>query len=178
MYEVHNKDNLITRKEFEVFSEGLEEKTDTISETLDKHEQQIEDLNDSVNDIKISVKYLGHNLDKGLNDIGSRIDSLGTFLIEQNKIFQTYNDRNESSRNKKLEDELEKNQEYLRRSQENNIEKIVDSLDKISKFEEKIETFERIIKDKDNKRKVFIGNIISAIVAVIIAIINVIPALL
>ena len=105
-YNKENENHLVSKEEFEKFSKPLYDKTNHISDTLDKHEKQIGQLDSSVQSVKKSVEHLERNIQIGLNSLDKRFTDLSTFLTQQSKSIEDQNIRENAIRSDRLNEQL------------------------------------------------------------------------
>lgn len=163
--------NPIGRGEFELFSNNLNSKMDEINIKTSKHEEHINSLNSKVNDIKNSVEFLEKSIDGGFTAIDKRLTDISNFQSQQADSLKDYNIESNERRDQQLVEQLSRTEGAIANFMNSNTDKIQYTVDKIDKFE-------GMFDKKDDKKKAFWTNIITAIVSVIIALINILPSIL
>lgn len=162
---------LITRNEFEKLSQKLSDKTEKISGTLESHDKQIGKLNQSIDEIGRSMDFMERHLKDGLSGIDKRITDINNFLMQQNETMQKYNDKSDQTRTDKLDHQLEVHGEILEKHMDENDQKINKVVNAVKEIKE---TFN----SNEERKRAFWTNITTAVVGVLIALINIVPLLL
>ena len=169
-YNRENENHLVSKEEFEDFSESLYNKTDHISSTLDKHEEQISQLDNSVQSVRSSVEHLERNIQIGLSGLDKRFTDLSSFLTQQSKSMEEQNVRENINRSDRLDEQLNSHDKKLDAFMKQQSEKLDYTAEKVEELDKNFDV-------EGDKKRTFWTNMITAGVGIIIAIINIIPLL-
>ena len=161
----------VKKEEFEKFSKSLNDKMDKLDEKTSEHEKHIDNLNDLVNEIKMSFTYLEKTIDSGFKSMNERMSDISSFLNQQSDSLKDYNFKANDRRDRVIDEKLLEIEKTVAVYMNDNSEKINYTVEKIDKFNDFFES-------KDEQKKTFWTYVVTSIVSIIIALINIIPAIM
>lgn len=171
MVKSNNENNFVTNKTFNTFKKETNDKIGTLSDKIDYANETQLDIKKSINDVTDKLNHVTDIFELGFENMKERLEISDKSNTEKFNMMKELQDQKLS----KMEDNVDRFIGESRQVMDDSLRKYVDDIQSLNT---KVNEHDARLVSNAKDRTAFWGAVISGIVAVVVAALNILPALL